>query len=60
MKVEAVLSSLAFALDHAEWRSETGTDYANVIQAVREMVQESIRRLDTVSSEPPTSTSIGG
>jgi len=55
MKAEAVLGSLAFALDHAEWRTESGTDYANVIQAVHEIVRESIRQLDSIGMDQPTS-----
>ena len=49
MKAEAVLGSVAFALNHAEWRCEDGTDYANVVQLARDIVQESITRLDPVS-----------
>ena len=49
MKAEAVLGSVAFALKHAEWRCEDGTDYANVVEVARDIVQESITRLDPVS-----------
>ena len=49
MKAEAVLGSVAFALKHAEWRCEDGTDYAIVVEVARDIVQESITRLDPVS-----------
>jgi hypothetical protein len=49
IKAEAVLGSVAFALKHAEWRCEDGTDYANVVEVARDIVQESITRLDPVS-----------
>src|SRR5688572_10990636 len=49
MKAEAVLGSVAFALKHAEWRCEDGTDYANVVEVARDIVQESITRLEPVS-----------
>jgi hypothetical protein len=48
MKVEAVLGSVAFALKHAEWRCEDGTDYAIAVEVARDIVQESITRLDPV------------
>jgi hypothetical protein len=51
MKADAVLGSVAFSLTYAEWRCENGTDYANVVEVAREIVQESIRRLDAVSLE---------
>jgi hypothetical protein len=51
MKADAVLGSVAFSLTYAEWRCESGTDYANVVEAAREIVQESIRRLGPVSLE---------
>jgi hypothetical protein len=49
MKAEAVLGSVAFALKHAEWRCEDGTDYAIAVEVARDIVQESITRLDPVS-----------
>jgi hypothetical protein len=49
MKAEAVLGSVAFALKHAEWRCEEGTDYAIAVEVARDIVQESITRLDPVS-----------
>ena len=49
MKAEAVLGSVAFALKHAEWRCEDGTDYAIVVEMARDIAQESITRLDPVS-----------
>jgi hypothetical protein len=49
VKAEAVLGSVAFALTYSEWRCEKGTDYANVVEIARELVQESIRRLDSVN-----------
>lgn len=49
MQAEAVLGSVAFALKHAEWRCEDGTDYANVVEVARDIVRESITRLDPVS-----------
>jgi hypothetical protein len=49
MKAEAVLGSVAFALTHAEWRCEDGTDYAIAVELARDIVQESITRLDPVS-----------
>ena len=49
MQAEAVLGSVAFALKHAEWRCEDGTDYAIAVEVVRDIVQESITRLDPVS-----------
>jgi hypothetical protein len=52
MKAEAVLGSVAFSLMYAEWRCENGTDYANVVEVAREIVQESIRRLDSVNLDP--------
>jgi hypothetical protein len=51
MKADAILGSVAFSLTYAEWRCENGTDYANVVEAAREIMQESIRRLDPVSLE---------
>jgi hypothetical protein len=51
MKADAILGSVAFSLTYAEWRCENGTDYANVVEIAREIVQESIRRLDSVSLE---------
>jgi hypothetical protein len=51
MKADAVLGSVAFSLTYAEWRCENGTDYANVVEVTREIVRESIRRLDPVSLE---------
>ena len=44
MKAEAILSSVAFSLTYAEWRCERGTDYANVVEIAREILQESIRQ----------------
>jgi hypothetical protein len=52
MKADAVLGSVAFSLTYAEWRCENGTDYANVVEVAREIVQESIRRLDSVNLDP--------
>jgi hypothetical protein len=52
MRAEAVLGSVAFSLNYAEWRCENGTDYANVVEVAREIVQESIRRLDSVNLDP--------
>ena len=52
MKADAVLGSVAFSLTYAEWRCERGTDYANVVEVAREIVQESIRRLDAVNLDP--------
>jgi hypothetical protein len=49
MKAEAVLGSVAFALKYAEWRNENGTDYAIAVEVARDIVQESITRLDPVS-----------
>lgn len=49
MRAEAVLGAVAFALLYAEWRREMGADYANAIQAAREIVQETISRLDSVT-----------
>ncbi len=51
MKAEAVLGSLAFALKHAEWRCENGTDYANVVEVARDIVVESVARLELVHLE---------
>jgi hypothetical protein len=51
MKADALLGSVAFSLTYAEWRCENGTDYASVVEVAREIVQESIRRLDPVSLE---------
>jgi hypothetical protein len=52
MKADAVLGSVAFSLTYAEWRCENGTDYAQVVETAREIVQESIRRLEPVSLDP--------
>ena len=49
MKAEAVLGSVAFALKHADWRCEVGTDYAIAVEVARDIVQESITRLDPVN-----------
>ncbi len=49
MRAEAVLDSVVFALDQAEWRSEIGIDYASAIQAARDIVHDSITRLDSVN-----------
>jgi hypothetical protein len=54
MKADAVLGSVAFSLTYAEWRCENGPDYASVVEVAREIVQESIRRLDPVSLEQVT------
>lgn len=51
IKADALLSSVAFSLTYSEWRCENGTDYASVVEVAREIVQESIRRLDAVSLE---------
>lgn len=51
MRAEAVLGSVAFSLNYSEWRCENGTDYANVVEVAREIVQESIRRLEPVNLE---------
>ena len=42
MKADAVLGSVAFSLTYAEWRCENGTDYANLVEVAREIVQETI------------------
>lgn len=52
MKAESVLGSVAFALNHAEWKCENGTDYANVVEIAREIVQESIIRLESINLHP--------
>jgi hypothetical protein len=49
MKADAVLGSVAFSLTYAEWRCENGTEYANLVEVAREIVQDSITRLDAVS-----------
>lgn len=51
MRAEAVLGSVAFTLRHAEWRSEDGTDYANVIDVARDIVLQSLTGLEPINLE---------
>jgi hypothetical protein len=36
-------------MDQAEWTREIGIDYASAVQAARDIVRESITRLDSVN-----------
>ncbi len=46
MKAEAILNCLSFSLSHSSWNADDGTTYAMAVDVARDLVQESMNRLE--------------